>query len=230
MLLITFSGLDGSGKSTHVACTADYLSRRGYRAVALPTARISAGGIPVVASHILRRLSPTMRQAKKHTTSAQSQQRAYAVGPAVRPGWRQRAVSLTRLIVYPLDCLALLLSIRVLHWLGYTAVVCDRYVYDKMANLPKPSGALGRLMCRLAPRPDVAFLIDTLPEVARRRREEHDAGYYVAKYAGYRRLISTGCELTSIRSTTIQETQEAVEHVLDAHVAPQPIAIPYRTA
>ncbi|UCC30339.1 MAG: hypothetical protein JSU86_19330 [Phycisphaerales bacterium] len=139
-------------------------------------------------------------------------------------------MSLTRLIVYPLDCLALFLSIRALHWLGYTAVVCDRYVYDKMANLPNANGTLGRLMCRLAPSPDVAFLIDTLPEVARRRREEHDASYYVAKYAGYRRLISSRRELTLIPSTTIEETQEAVEHVLDAQAARQPIAIAYRTA
>ena len=230
MLLITFSGLDGSGKSTHVARTADYLSRRGYRVGVLPAARISAGGILVVASHILQRLTPRARQVKKQGTSAQPRCRTYAAGPAVRPGWRQRAVSLTRLIVYPLDCLALFLWIRLLHWRGYTAVVCDRYIYDKMANLPAPNGSLGRLMCRLAPKPRVAFLIDTLPEVARRRREEHDASYYAVKYAGYRQLISTRRELTSIPSTTIEETQEAVERVVDAYIARQPIAFAYRTA
>jgi len=230
MLLITFSGLDGSGKSTHVARTADYLSRRGYRVCMLTTARISAGGILGTTSHMLRRLTPRTRYIKKQTTSAQSQQRAYAIGPAVRSGWRRRAVSLARLIVYPLDCLVLFLWIRLLHWRGYSAVVCDRYIYDKMANLPEPNGLLGLLMCRLTPRPDVAFLIDTLPEVARRRRDEHDPDYYLAKYAGYRRLISTGCELTPIPSTTIQDTQESVSRILDVCIARQSIAIAYRTA
>ena len=230
MLLITFSGLDGSGKSTHVARTADYLSRRGHRVRMLTTARISLGSTLFIASHMLRRLSPMTRRTKKRTTSAQSQHRTYAIGPAVPSGWRQRAVSLTRLIVYPLDCLALFLCIQVLRWFGYSSLVCDRYIYDKMANLPKPNGTLGRLMCWLGPRPDVAFLIDTLPEEARQRRQEHDASYYVAKYAGYRRLIKTGCELTSIPSTTIQETQEAVERIVDAHIAQQSVAIACRTA
>jgi hypothetical protein len=113
--------------------------------------------------------------------------------------WRKRALLVARCLIYPLDCLVLRGSLRVLSWLGYTAVVCDRYVYDKIANLPRPDGPLARLICWIAPAPNSAFVIDVPPQVARQRRDEHPAGYHETKYAAYRRVVAARAELRAIR-------------------------------
>ncbi len=229
MLLVTFSGLDGCGKTTHVARTASYLTEQGWRVRSLATARISAGGM-------LSRLRET-RKRRRSGSFADSNRRRHGVDSAgtlrprgaeriqesrsacgafqqTTPNRQGRALLHARQFLYPLDCLVLVTWIRVLSLVGYTAVVCDRYIYDKIVNLPRPDGLTARLMRWIAPRPDLAFVIDVAPEVARARRDEHETEYYATKYTAYLRLCSMGWDLRLIPGTAIDEAQHHVEQVI----------------
>lgn len=227
MLLVTFSGLDGSGKSTHVLRTVKHLERRGYRVYTFATAHLSAAGLVTFVRHLLgrrRRVNPPSRGLFPFTRSfkGRSARAAHSQSLTDNPlqtaehRWRNRAVLARSWIIYPFDCLVLSIWVRFVALLGYTAIVCDRYIYDKIVNLPDPDCSLQRLMLRLSPKPDLAFLLDVPPETARQRRPEHEAGYYVSRHTGYRRLLTMECGLTPVPAMTIEETQRRLESALDA--------------
>lgn len=253
MLLITFSGLDGSGKSTHAVLTAAHLTAQGHRVGLLATANISVAGLVKLMRHSLSNLisirkgyrepnclasargaepdwNTTPGNPPSGTARADSarwfggsdeplQAAAYAIGTTAPRNARSRAITLSRRIAYPLDCIAVAYRIQLLAWLGHTAVVCDRYVFDKLVNLSEPTGWLGRWMIRLVPRADRSFLIDADLDVARSRRPEHPPGYYETKHAGYDRLGDAGLGLIRIASTTIEETQDRIERAIAARVS-----------
>ena len=56
------------------------------------------------------------------------------------------------------------------------AVIFDRYIYDQLAALPMDrwwARAFARVLLRIAPRPDLAYLLDAIPEAARERKPEY---------------------------------------------------------
>ena len=211
MLLITFSGLDGCGKTTHVALTADFLCGQGYRVRELVTLHVSATGVWARLGEGWRKLARRASPSPPSPRPATPRIRTYAKGRTFAEDRRHWAVRLRRMIVYPLDCVVLSVTIGWLRLLGYEAIVCDRYTFDKMVGLPNPDCFLSRLMRRLAPQPDRAFFLDASPDAAGQRKPEHHYDYYVTKYAGYRRMVEMDCGLQSIPSTTIEQTQACVE-------------------
>ena len=216
MLIVTFSGLDGCGKSTHVRLTADYLSLRGYKTRELVTWRISVAGL--VAGMQERIGGFAGRRQPDTVVSAESPS---AVEPGERGlgfdrdrrSWASRS---KRLIAYPVDAVILRLWIRWLRIRGYAAVVCDRYCFDQMVNLPNPESRLARLMRWMSPRPHKTFFIDASPATVAQRRVEHSEEYYRIKYEGYRRLTQAQYGLESVLSTTIDDTQRCIQESLDA--------------
>ncbi len=215
MLLVTFSGLDASGKSTHVALTAEYLGQRGYCVYVLETAHLSAGGLLLLVRNTVQLLTRKVRRTRRSQPLLRGETARHTAGATTRSRRGQWAACVARFIVYPLDCVALFLGLCVLSVLGYTAIICDRYVYDKMVNIASPTGRLGRLMRRLSRKPDLAVLLAATPVAVRRRREEYGERDYAVRYAGYRQLIIEGWELTPLPSVTIEETQHRVEQALD---------------
>ena len=55
-------------------------------------------------------------------------------------------------------------------------IVFDRFIYDQLATLPLDRAwarAYARLLIGIAPRPDVAYLLDAVPEAALARKPEY---------------------------------------------------------
>ena len=55
-------------------------------------------------------------------------------------------------------------------------IVFDRYIYDQLATLPLEKAwarAYARLLLKIAPRPDVGYLLDAVPEAALARKPEY---------------------------------------------------------
>ena len=219
MLLITFSGLDGCGKSTHVARTCAYLRRRQLRVRRLTTLAYSATGVQTVLRE--RRRDRARRRNRPPVPPHPLHVRTYPGGRTFDEDRRNRWVRWRRIIAYPLDCLVLRVLISWFRWTGYDAVVCDRYVADKLVALVRMDGLLARLLRRIAPHPDHAFLLDTPPDEARARRCEHELDYYITKCNDYRRLAAMNVGLVVIRGTSIDDVQQHIESVIAAEPNPR---------
>jgi thymidylate kinase len=162
--LITFSGLDGAGKSTQIALLTDYLLKSGRKPVYIWT----RGGY----TSVLQGLKTLSRRFlhKKLPPSGNSPQRSQAFSK-----WWVRRLWLS---------LALLDLLRVygvqIRWHRYRGrlVLCDRYLWDTAIdfrlNFPQEKLDhcwLWRLLTRISPQPDASFLMLLTVEESRRRSE-----------------------------------------------------------
>lgn len=162
--LITFSGLDGAGKSTQIALLTDYLIKGGRK----PAYIWSRGGYTAVLQGI-KTLSRRFFSGRL-PPSGRSPQRSEALSKGwVRRLWLSLAL-LDLLWVYGVQ----------IRWHRYRgrAVLCDRYVWDTAIdfrlNFPQEQLDhywLWRLLGRVAPRPDASFLmLLTVEESVRRSK------------------------------------------------------------
>lgn len=163
--LVSFSGLDGAGKSTQIENLRDLLRRQGL------TVELLAFWDDVV---VLSRY----RESFVHRVYG-SEKGIGAPGKPVErrdKNVRKWYLHLARHGLYFLDALNLAFVVRKARRLGADVVIMDRYIYDELANLPL-SNTLTRLFVRcvaaLVPRPDVAYLLDADPEAARARKPEY---------------------------------------------------------
>jgi thymidylate kinase len=59
---------------------------------------------------------------------------------------------------------------------GARVVIFDRYIFDQLATLPLEhplTRAYVRMLVKIVPKPDVAYLLDAIPEAALERKPEY---------------------------------------------------------
>ena len=86
---------------------------------------------------------------------------------------RKWYLNLARHFLYLADAIHLRSVVRKARRLPVQVIVMDRYIYDELANLPLSNPMTRRfirMVARLVPRPDVAYLLDADPEAARARK------------------------------------------------------------
>ncbi len=205
--LISFSGIDGAGKSTQIDALCRHLEDQGYRL------RLYTFWDDVVAfSSVRERLSLRIFKGDKGIGSPDR--------PIVRrdknvTSWH---VVLFRFLLYFFDALRLAMVVSKCAKGNTDVLILDRYIYDELANLPLqswPVQAYVRLLLRLAPTPDVAFLLDADPEAAVIRKPEYPVEFVRRNREAYL-AISRMAGITVLPPSSIVETGEAIRKTVSA--------------
>jgi thymidylate kinase len=188
-MIVSFSGLDGAGKTTQISRLRDYLASRGAEVYSLTMYdQVSFSG----------RLQEWRARAKRVGAGPAPAPRL--ASPRDRAGFRQDknvfswSLLFLRMAVYVFD--AVTLRRRLASARGrYDVITCDRFIYDSLANLLSLKNrwwvrAYVRGMLALAPKPDVAVLLDVAPEEAFGRKPEYPLDYAGLRSEAYRAVFS----------------------------------------
>lgn len=184
-LIVTFSGIDGAGKSTQIQKLREYLVAHGVAVKEL------AFWDNVV-------MFPRMRAG----FSRRVLQSDGSIGTPEKPADRrdkntQNAPLLFgRSVLHLFDVMNLRRIVENAKAENSGVVIFDRYIYDQLAALPMQSWwarGFAQLLLRVAPKPDLSYVLDADPEVARARKPEYPLEFmrkYRSSYLELRKMAN----------------------------------------
>jgi thymidylate kinase len=214
--LVSFSGIDGAGKSTQIEGLRSRLEDAGLR-VQLITFWDDVARLKGI----------------RETTGHKLFKGEKGVGTPTAPVNRQDKnvqswpMSLIRLGLYFIDAVSLRSVVEKALRSGADVVICDRYAYDELANLKlqrSANRAYARMILKLVPKPDIGYLLDADPIQARARKPEYPIDFLHSSRATYLKL-SEMAGMTVIAPMSIQaakrEVQERALKELSISAAPK---------
>ena len=193
-MLITFSGLDGAGKSTLIERLKKKLEEQDRRVSVLHMYRhvglYACGRFMLVA---LRGEDDEFGQ-KEMSDGENGRPRRGRVGSAAARLGSAVAWSKTlRLCAYPFDLLIFLGYRLYVERVRGRVLIMDRYFYDTLVDVAAGGGLRGaRLLARVTPTPHVPIYLDISPEQAYARKGDHTVAYLGRRRDAYRRLFPSG--------------------------------------
>lgn len=211
MRIITFSGIDGAGKTTQIEALKDWLSQEGLRIKCL-----SFWDDVVMFSRL------------REFTSSRIFQGDQGVGRPEKPLHRRDKniaawpLTILRLFLYFADCIKLRLVVSRTRRSGGDLLIFDRYIYDELANLPlgqRMIRAFCRLALKISPKPDAALLIDADPEAARARKPEYPLEFLHRNRNAYLALSRIAQEIVVIEPLTVEAAESAARHIVLAKLS-----------
>jgi thymidylate kinase len=215
--IVSFSGIDGAGKSTQIAALEDWL-----HAGELRTALFTFWDDVVVLSRFREVAS---RKAFGGDTG---------IGTPEQPIHRRDKnvssfpVTVARFLLYALDAISLRLQIRRAKKNYFDVVIFDRYIYDELANLPLDNWlakSFVRSIVTLTPRPDAAYLLDADPVQARERKPEYPLEFLHRNRESYLALARLEGRMIVINGSTIAANQEAIQAAFITRAFPKQPAL-----
>ncbi len=203
-LLVSFSGLDGSGKSTQIDNLRSVIAGLGL------TDQLLAFWDNVV-------VGTRYREGFVHKVYGSEK----GIGAPDKPvnrrdkNVRKWYLSIARHGLYLLDALHLCLVVARAKRSGADVVIMDRYTYDELANLPLENSftrMFVHFVHAFAPRPDVAYLLDADPVAARARKPEYPVDFmHICRHA-YFNLAQMLGHMTVIPPLPLSDAKREVEH------------------
>jgi thymidylate kinase len=164
--VITFSGIDGAGKTTQIESLSSSLQEQGLRVL-----RLSFWDDVAVWSKIRARAGDGSEETG-HLDPMEN--RPFA--PKNNKHIRKWYLSSARAALYLLDVARLRRLLARQPARESDVIIFDRYIYDQIANLYSQSLAArsyAKILLRRAPVPDLAFIVDASPTAAFARKPEY---------------------------------------------------------
>jgi thymidylate kinase len=211
--VVSFSGIDGAGKSTQIDALQAYLKELGLR-----TTLYTFWDNVVVFPGLRERMSFKAFKGDKGVGSPDK--------PIVRRDKNVTSwyITAARLFLYLLDAYSLRVAISGSTYSGADVIIFDRYIYDELANLPldqPPVRAYVALLLRLIPKPDVAYIVDADPEAAYRRKPEYPLEFVRTNRDAYIRLSRLVRNMTVLEPRSVEETSARIKESVSRKCAPR---------
>jgi thymidylate kinase len=204
--LVSFSGIDGAGKSTQIDALCRHLANSGLRYCLL-----TFWDDVVVLPGFRERMSLRAFKGEKGVGTPEK--------PIARRDKNVACWYLTalRMMLYALDALHLRSVASKTTQSGADFVIFDRYIYDQLANLPFERSLVRlyvRWLLRIVPKPHVAFLVDADAEAATIRKPEYPLEFARRNREAYLQLSRWVGGMRIIPPLPIQEATETVKKVV----------------
>lgn len=199
---VSFSGMDGAGKSTQIETLRSRLEAAGVRV------RIITFWDDVA------RLT-RFREATGHKLFKGDK----GIGSPDKPinrrdkNVRSWPMTLVRLFLYSVDAVSLRMVVKRALRSDAGFIICDRYAYDELANLDLSNPFLRayvRLVMSIVPRPDVSYVLDADPVQARARKPEYPVDFLHICRASYLALSKMLRGITVIPPGSVQEVARRI--------------------
>jgi thymidylate kinase len=209
--IISFSGIDGAGKSTQIEALQSWLEISGLRVSVLTMwDDIVVGG------------------RFRETASRHAFRGDQGIGSPERPLHRRDKnvtawpLTLIRVGLYLADAVSLASRIaRVRSHLNDDVVIFDRFLYDELANLPlnrRWARKFARLLLRVLPKIDIAFVIDASPEAAHARKPEYPLEFVQRNRQAYLTLCEIAGDICVVEPGLTYEMQSTIRAQVFAKV------------
>lgn len=209
--LVSFSGIDGSGKSTQIEALRVRLNEMGLRVVLITfwddVARLK--GIREVSGHTLFKGEKGVGTPKRPINRRDKNVRSWYM-------------TLVRFVLYFVDAMSLRVVVNRALRADADVVIFDRYHFDELANLRLSSRVVRAyvgFLLQLVPQPDISFLLDADPEQARARKPEYPVDFLHVNRASYLELGEIG-GMTIIAPQPVDDVKRAVMQQVLTKISP----------
>ena len=199
---VSFSGIDGAGKSTQIEALRGAAEQLGLR-------------VEVIRFWDDIACLTRLRESSGHKIFKGDK----GVGSPERPinrrdkNVRSWPMACVRLLLYSLDALSSRRAARKAMRSEAGLVIFDRYLYDELANLALKNPLMRvfiRMTMSIVPRPDVSYVLDAEPAQARARKPEYPLEFIRINRRAYQELTGLLGQMTVIAPMDLDAVKEEV--------------------